>query len=485
MEEKETEGELTTPATIDIEEVERSSGAKFTCDQAINAVGFGRFQWFLSLLSGIFICGEAMEVMLMALLLPIIKDEWRLHGWESGVLGGMVFLGMFCGAYAWGHIADIYGRRKSFQLSALWVGVFGLLSAVPLAPGLPDFVWLVFSRGMVGFGVGGFHVSFSFFVEFLPGQWRGPFLSFMSMFFAIGAAIAALLVWFFVSVVGGWRWLLVTIAGPVWVAFFCSNMVCESPRFLLVSGRREEAMKVLKDVAHFNKRELPLGELEDSYAEERGSVWHLLSRTMRRCTLLLWGIWFVNTLTYYGLLILTGETFKGDNEYIAMLLTTCSEFVGVTVAMLTVNLGRKRLMAAGLLCAGVCIFLLLIQWEQLFISVSLILLARTMFTLVVTVAYTYTPEVYPTSLRGVGMGMAFGVARLAGIIAPFLVEILDEKHRAIPVTIFGACAWAAACFSILLPVETSHRKLEDRLTKEVKVQQETEDSFELDSSVFD
>ena len=41
--------------------------------------------------------------------------------------------------------------------------------------------------------------------------------------------------------------------------------------------------------------------------------------------------------------------------------------------------------------------------------------------------YVYTPEVYPTSMRGIGLGACSGAARIGCIITPFVAMVSSEK----------------------------------------------------------
>jgi MFS family permease len=66
----------------------------------------------------------------------------------------VVFAGIFLGAYAWGIVSDIHGRRLGFIATALFTFLFGMLSAWS-----PDYWFLLVSRAFVGFGLGGSPVS--------------------------------------------------------------------------------------------------------------------------------------------------------------------------------------------------------------------------------------------------------------------------------------------------------------------------------------
>jgi putative MFS transporter len=77
--------------------------------------------------------------------------------------------------------------------------------------------------------------------------------------------------------------------------------------------------------------------------------------------------------------------------------------------------------------------------------------------------YAYTPEAYPTSLRGTGMGGASGMTRIAGAIAPSLGAALMAGGLALPLTVFAVSYILAGAAAWVLPKETSGQALQDVL----------------------
>ncbi|MCB9129069.1 MAG: MFS transporter [Ardenticatenales bacterium] len=79
--------------------------------------------------------------------------------------------------------------------------------------------------------------------------------------------------------------------------------------------------------------------------------------------------------------------------------------------------------------------------------------------------YAYTPEAYPTTLRGTGMGGASGMARIAGVIAPILGGILVGQALSVPLTVYAASFALAGLAALLLPRETNDQPLQDTLSQ--------------------
>lgn len=80
----------------------------------------------------------------------------------------------------------------------------------------------------------------------------------------------------------------------------------------MISGRRREAEEVLDRVARINGKVLPPGRLAVSEVkEERGKFLDLVRiPSLKVLSILLWGLWFVNSIAYYGNVLFTPEYFS-------------------------------------------------------------------------------------------------------------------------------------------------------------------------------
>lgn len=83
----------------------------YTLDEALNHVGFGKFQILVLIYAGLGLVAEAMEIMILSFIGPAIKSEWNLSPAQETLLTSVVFAGLLVGSYSWGFISDNYGRR--------------------------------------------------------------------------------------------------------------------------------------------------------------------------------------------------------------------------------------------------------------------------------------------------------------------------------------------------------------------------------------
>lgn len=83
----------------------------YTVDEALESVGFGKFQILVLAYAGMGWISEAMEMMLLSFVGPAVQSAWNLSSHEESLITSVVFAGMLIGAYSWGIVSDKHGRR--------------------------------------------------------------------------------------------------------------------------------------------------------------------------------------------------------------------------------------------------------------------------------------------------------------------------------------------------------------------------------------
>uniref|UniRef100_A0A4W6CQW9 SV2 related protein b n=1 Tax=Lates calcarifer TaxID=8187 RepID=A0A4W6CQW9_LATCA len=441
-----------------------------TVDDVLEVIGFGKFQWKISLLTGLSWLGDAMEVMLLSILGPHLHCEWRLHSYEVALITSVVFVGMGIGSPIWGNVSDKYGRKIGLVMCMCWTLYYGLMSTFA-----PVYGWLLVLRGLVGVGVGGCPQAVTYYSEFLPVKARGMCVMLIAVFWAGGAVFEVLLALLVMPTLG-WRWLLILSTSPVAIFVCFCFWLPESPRFDLLTGRREKAMATLARIAKDNGKVLPQGKISN----DRGQIKDLFTPQYWRTTLLLWFIWFANAFSYYGIVLLTTEMLQAEDswakiepscsleckyltsaDYKDLLWTTLAEFPGIFVILLAVEcIGRKKSM-------GLSFFMF-----SLFTLPLCACIGRTALTVFIFIArafisggyqavFLYTPEVYPTENRALAMGAASMMARVGAVITPFVAQVLLRSSVPVTVLVYCCCAVLAGIASLILPIETLGRALQE------------------------
>ncbi|XP_052653324.1 synaptic vesicle 2-related protein isoform X2 [Harpia harpyja] len=415
----------------------------FMVEDAVEAIGFGKFQWKLSVITGLAWMADAMEMMILSILAPQLHCEWRLPSWQVALLTSVVFVGMMSSSTLWGNISDQYGRKTGLKISVLWTLYYGILSGFA-----PVYSWILVLRGLVGFGIGGVPQSVTLYAEFLPMKAR--------------AKCILLIEW-----------------------------LPESARYDVLSGNQGKAIATLKRIATENGAPMPLGKLIISRQEDRGKMRDLFTPHFRWTTLLLWFIWFSNAFSYYGLVLLTTEFFQAgdvcsissrrkevkakcsltceyltEEDYTDLLWTTLSEFPGVLVTLWIIDrIGRKKTMALSFLVFSFCSLLLFLCVGRNVLTV-LLFIARAFISGGFQAAYVYTPEVYPTATRALGLGTCSGMARVGALITPFIAQVMLESSVYLTLVVYSGCCMLAAVASCFLPIETKGRGLQESSHRE-------------------
>ena len=227
-----------------------------TLDEAVEAVGYGRYQRRLLVLTAFTQVADATELMLMSYLTS--EAVWCTTPWSdvSGsrqLVSSCVFAGMLVGAAAIGWLSDAHGRRVGYVCALLLTGVGGLVAACAQSLSL-----LAAMRFCVGMGAGGAPAALSLFAEFLPVSRRGSHLILFLLFFSLGTLLEALLAWLTLPSAWGWRGLLALSSAPSLLLLLATPLLPESPRYHLLRQRPQRALRTLRGVARVNGRDAAL-----------------------------------------------------------------------------------------------------------------------------------------------------------------------------------------------------------------------------------
>jgi putative MFS transporter len=384
----------------------------------------GGFHRRLLVVSGLGWMFDALDVGLIGFVLAALVGEWKLHPQQVGLISSAGFAGMFAGALIAGLLADRFGRKPLFQATML---VYSLATGLcALAGGLASLLGL---RFLVGLGLGGeLPVASTLVSELSPARRRGLMIVLLESFWAYGWVIAAL-IGYLVIPRFGWRVAFLIGALPALYVLLLRRGIPESPRFLAGRGRREEAERVVRQVEGVRREATAKSRAKSSEPPaERGRWRELFSRPYIRRTVMLWVLWFGIVFSYYGIFTwlpsILRARFPLVTSFEYTLIITLAQIPGYfSAAFLVERWGRKITLTVYLLACAVGAYL----FRQAG-SPAMILLWGSVISFFNLgawgVVYTYTPELYPTGIRGSGAGSAAAFGRIGGIIGPYLVGLL-------------------------------------------------------------
>ncbi|XP_021359364.1 organic cation transporter protein-like isoform X2 [Mizuhopecten yessoensis] len=183
-------------------------------------------------------------------------------------------------------------------------------------------------------------------------------------------------------------------------------------------------------------------------------------RRIAMITLIMTYTWLVNSLTYYGL-SLSSASLPLD-RYLSFFLLSLAELPVAVIEYYTFNrLGRKKLciifhaVAAVSLIAGTVANYLS---DRAGANVALMIfyfLGKMAIAGSFSTIFLFTPELYPTNLRNVGIGFSSAAGRIGGMLAPFAGPLAERISWA-PGAIFGIMCLTVAMLLPLLPEPTGH-----------------------------
>ncbi|XP_034984458.2 putative transporter SVOPL [Zootoca vivipara] len=462
----------------------------FTVEEAVETIGFGRFHIALFLIMGSTGVAEAMEIMLIAVVGPVIRCEWQLGNWQVALVTTMVFFGYMISSVIFGVLADRYGRWKILFISFIWGAYFSLLTSFS-----PSYIWFVFLRTMVGCGVSGHAQGLIIKTEFLPTKYRGYMLPLSQVFWLAGS----LLIIGLASVVNptiGWRWLIRIASLPGIVLLLAFKFIPESARYNVSCGNDKAALATLQWIAKMNRSVMPEGKLVEPTDERRGRFKDLIDPKYLRTTLQLWIIWLGISFAYYGIILASAElleknlvcatggggTSKGDelgdyseetqspclchhfapSDYQIMIISTMGEIALNPLNILGINfLGRRLSLTITMGCTAV-FFLLLNICTSTSGLIGFLFMLRALVSANFNTIYIYTAEVYPTTMRAVGLGTSGSVCRIGAMVAPFIAQVLMNASFLGALCLFASVCVVCAVSAFTLPIETRGRALQQR-----------------------
>ncbi len=330
------------------------------------------------------------------------------------------FFGLLIGVFATGLLSDKIGRKRTLAPVAILSGISGAITAA--MPTVEAFIALRFLNGLLAIGV--FTNAFVWCMEVVGGRWQ--------TIIGIGCEISWVVAWFLLALAAyllpNWRHLLLVTMIPSTVLGCLAFLIPESPKWLLVNGRLDEAEEIVRDGYKVNKgKELPsdwrlkpVTKVEDA----RANCCDLFkTRNMAIKTLIIYFNWFANSFVYYGLTLNTGNL--GGSVMTTFLLNGLTEIPAYTFSLfILLKKGRKLPYASFMIMGGLLLFLTIAVPKETFPNdwpiVMLAVLGKMFITATFAIIYVYSAEIYPTVVRSIGVCSSSSFARVAGGVAPFV-----------------------------------------------------------------
>ena len=433
----------------------RQDTSRFTTaiPQRLDRLPWSRWHLKMVIALGITWLLDGLEVTMAGALASILKDP-RALGLSDVQIGASAtgyLAGAVSGALLFGWLTDKLGRKKLFFVT---LGVY--LSATAATAFSWDVWSFVVFRALTGFGIGGEYAAINSAIdELVPAAVRGAVDLIINGTFWLGAALGSLGTLFLLDSgvlppTFGWRFAFGIGAVLGLVIVTLRKAIPESPRWLLLRGRRDEAEAIVTSIEQAIEQETgPLAPPQGSVSftvrsyTPLNQVWHAMARRHRRRSvlgLILMGTqaFFYNAIFFTYALVLT-QFLNVDSRRVSLYLLPLAlgNFFGpLLLGPLFDSIGRRRMISGTYAMSG----LLLIGAAVVFRQNDAGAVGQAIwFTVIFFIAssaassaYLTVSEIFPLEIRAFAISIFYAAGTLiGGVGAPILfARLIQTGSRA-------------------------------------------------------
>lgn len=422
------------------------------------------------------ICGvadfmDAFDSLTLAFVMPVLARLWKIGPSEIGFLISAGFIGQALGAVALSYAAERYGRIKLLAWSLMAIALFSLLCAWAW-----DFQSLFWLRTIQGLAIGAeVPIAATYMNEVVMARRRGTFTLGIQTVFGFGVLVSS----FIAAQLAprfGWQSLFIIGASPALLALPLPWLLPESPRWLASVGRAEEAEESMKRietiVSRDGERALPAPNLDvpPPQPAELGFA-RLFDGIYARRTMGCWILMFTNAYVAYSLLTWIPSIFSTvyklpveealNNTFIVGIFGFCGTLTALSIVD---RIPRRLYFFIAFAGSGTALLILgfIGAGASTLQLVALLSLARAFAALSQTGIFVYVPEVYPTRIRALGVGVASAWQRVASVIGPIVIGyVLTTFSVSAVFFMFAAVATLGVANVLLLLIEGRGKVLEE------------------------
>jgi len=375
---------------------------------------------------------EMFDFFIMGFVLSFILGPWKLSYGESSIILLSAGLGTMAGSFICGMLADRIGRRKVIVASIFIFSVFsGFMYFTP--EGMWEY--LAFFRFVVGTGVGGLlAVLVPYATEMFPTRIRGAFTGLLLSSTPLGILLGSMSASYLAPNIG-WRGLFLICVIPVLLIIPVLKWLPESPRWLLMKGRKAEALQIINKMTNsqLDSDMLDTSSIENPNDNKNKSIRDLFKYP--KSLLVSFGINLGAQTTFYGVslwgpsvlaLVLNLKPQQAAAMYIVVSLGGLLGRLFFSFA--AERWGRKTCGLISGLAGGILITCVGLFHDQFIggISVMWLLLIAGAFMIdaAILLSGLYGTEVWPSHLRATGYGTAYSFGGLGKIFGPMVLAFI-------------------------------------------------------------
>jgi len=438
--------------------------------QRMDRLPWSRWHWLVIISLGITWILDGLEVTIIGSIAGVLKEPQTVHFTDVQISGAGTFylLGAVLGALFFGRLTDRLGRKMLFMIT---LGVY-LIATVATAFSF-SFIWFAACRFLTGAGIGGEYAAINSAIdELIPARARGWTDLAINGTWWVGTAVGAVLTTVLLNpnllpVDVGWRLAFGMGAILGMAILFVRRYVPESPRWLMMHGRFDEADQVVSMIEHEIMREDRIQSLPEpqgsmlirpqgtvSYGKiARAMLKDYPTRSLLGFALMVGQAFLYNAIFFtYGLVLTTFYHIPASTIGLYLIPFAIGNIVGpLTLGRLFDTIGRRQMISFTYIISGV--LLTITGW--LFLQGALNAVTQTICWSIIfffasagaSAAYLTVSEVFPLEVRALAIALFYAIGTGAAAVAPVLFGALIQSGKPLNVfygDLFGAALMAGA-----------------------------------------
>jgi SP family arabinose:H+ symporter-like MFS transporter len=402
---------------------------------------------------------------------PFLSKEFALSDLGLGWAFSSLLFGCVVGCFIAGRLTDRYGRKKLLIVVAILFAVTSLATALA-----PTFTLFVTARFLAGLAVGAVSLLSPMYVaEVSPPAVRGRMGTLYQMSIVVGIIISFGFNYLLRNAgANNWRWMFATGVAPSAVFFVFVLLAPETPRFLAMKGKFQEAFDVLERTSGTKSAQEQITEIKANMHQAAATWRSLLRPGVRRALLVSAGLAIlihvsgINTIIDYAPAIFQSAGWKVDAALASTIIVGLTEFAFTLVSFWVIDkYGRKPLYMVGSLGMALSLAVLVITvlggWFHGPIVLTFIMIYLAFFSACIgPVFWTLVPEIFPNDVRGnamiVPVLMQWGANAMAVLLFPYAFNVIG---KALTLGFLALMALAQGIFTWLYVPETKNKRLEE------------------------
>ncbi len=394
---------------------------------------------------------DGIDVLIVSFSGPDITKEWALSKAEMGYVFSAGLVGMMLGAFFLAPFADSIGRRRVFIISLVLITSGMLLVAVSGA------YWqMLLMRFLTGLGIGGILPTMAATAsEFSNNKNRDFNVGLVQAGWPVGAIFTGFFCAYAIPTFG-WRFAFL-FAGGISLLMLVGVLMymTDSLEFLIKKQPKNALFKINQLLTKMGHE--PITALPPKPAQQKTVTYlALFNKEFANSTFKLWAAIFFGFFTLYTLLSWIPTIAKDAGlpfemaTYVGITLNVGAAIGTAVLGVISGKFGLRKTILTFMLIA----FATMLLYGNITLSTAIIFVLVFLIGIFVQGGfnglYPTLSRVYPTEIRGTGVGVAVGIGRIGAILGPIVFGLLSDAKMpistlfslfSIPLLATGLCVW--------------------------------------------